>query len=224
MQNTDTSIFGDNKYNPLEERLLLRPLSRPIAFFLNKYTKITPDQVSLLGFVVTIITSYFITTSVISTISIILLYISNILDKVDGDLARVKKIASTQGQYIDGFLDVLGDFALIASWSIAFGFGVHPILILLSCVSTAIFNYHGLASPFYLNTKPNTHKQKQELTFFNKVAMNFGYGRARLFFLMIVLLIINKQELLFFILPLLILYTCMLYLRNIFIKKLTQRV
>lgn len=216
-------LFGDNKYKPIEETILLKPISLRVAKLLNKHTLITPDQVSFFGFFLTLLTSYFIITKPREIILlIVLLFTSIVFDKIDGDLARAKGIAGMKGQYVDGFLDVLGEVILIAAWVLAFTNG-DSILILISIGATALFNYHGVATPFYLNTTPNTHKESTDLSFINKLAINLGYGRAKLFILMMLLLVIGKPFFLFYILPLLILYTLTLYYRNIFIKGLTKR-
>ncbi len=224
MKNQQKSIFGENKYNPIEERVFLRPISRKVAELLNNYTEVSPDQVSAFGFLLTILTVFYIIQKPTDIFIIsALLFISIIFDKIDGDLARVKNIAGPKGQYVDGFLDVLGEVLLISAWAISFPGVIGEFLILISCASTVVFNYHGLAAPFYLETTPNTHKNNSDLSFFNRLAISFGYGRAKLFILMIATMLIGFPHFIFYLLPILLVYTLALYLRNIFVKKLTKR-
>lgn len=224
MENQQNKIFGENKYNPIEERIFLKPISKKIAQFFNNYTSITPNQVSAFGFLLTITTILFIIKKPTEIFIIsVLLFASIIFDKVDGDLARIKKIASPKGQYVDGFLDIVGEILLISAWAISFSGGVNEFIVLISCASTAIFNYHGLAAPFYLGVIPNTHKNKSQISFFNGLAISFGYGRAKLFIGMIALILIGVPYFIFYLLPILLIYTFILYLRNIFVKKLTER-
>lgn len=224
MKNQQNSIFGENKYNPIEERVFLRPISRKIATLLNNHTSITPDQISAFGFLLTILTVFCIMEKPTAIFSIVtLLFLSIVFDKIDGDLARVKNIAGPKGQYVDGFLDIFGEVLLISAWAISFSNEVDPFLILISCASTAVFNYHGLAAPFYLGVTPNTHKDSSDISSFSKLAISFGYGRAKLFLAMIATILVGFPHFIFYLLPILLGYTLVLYLRNIFVKKLTKR-
>lgn len=55
----------------------------------------------------------------LSIIAAVLLYFAQVLDCVDGEVSRVKKMSSKRGGLIDYFLDRLSDFILYLS--IAFG-------------------------------------------------------------------------------------------------------
>ena len=72
-------------------------------FFLNFMPKITPNQISLLmvlfGFTVVFM---LISIKIPLTLAgVLIIYISFLLDKVDGDIARYRKIFSLYGKYLD---------------------------------------------------------------------------------------------------------------------------
>jgi phosphatidylglycerophosphate synthase len=213
--------YGHNRYNPIEEQLLFRPLSKRLARFL-KHTAIHPDHLSVVGFLLTVGVSAIIAYTAASWwILVILLFLCMFFDKVDGDLARIKGIASTKGQYIDGMLDAVGEVLLVSGIAIA----VHPPLLLamLSAAAVVLFNYHGAAAPLYLDIVPATHKAAEKKHLATSMKELFSYGRAKLFLAIIILVIIHQLAWLFIILPLLILYTLVIFYRNVFVKKLTVR-
>lgn len=214
-------LHGDNKYKPLEEEVLFRPLSRRLAKRL-KNTKIHPDHVSLFGFILTAIVGILFFSKIGSEVLIaILLFLCLFFDKLDGDLARAKGIAGRKGQYVDGFLDVLGEMILIIG--IAKFANPPTTLAMLSIVSTVLFVYHGVSAPFYLDLKPKTHLDKEKRKPQNHLRDLFSFGRAKFFILIIILTLFGRLELLFFILPLLVFYTILIFLKNIFVERLAKR-
>lgn len=80
-----------------------RKLSKPTARILYKL-KFEPNQVTLLSFILGIL-SGFIFYYRMFILGLIVLFISEILDCADGDLARMKKKASKKGEFLDSFLD-----------------------------------------------------------------------------------------------------------------------
>ena len=213
--------YGDNRYRPLEETLLFRPLSTRLARALGK-TSIHPDQVSFIGFLFTLGTAATIAyLHPMRIVTALLLVISFVLDKADGDLARQKGIAGPKGQYVDGYLDVLGDVALVMGCAIAVN--ASPILSMLSVAAVVAFNYHGAAAPLYLTLPPSAHKQTGPKTFKDHCRDALSYGSAKFFLLLTVLALIGKLSWTFYVVPFLLLYTTALFARNIFIKKYAQR-
>jgi CDP-diacylglycerol--glycerol-3-phosphate 3-phosphatidyltransferase len=80
-----------------------RKLSRPTAIILNKLN-LEPNQVTILSFILGAI-SGFIFYYKMFIFGLIVLFISEILDCADGDLARLKKKVSKKGEFMDSFLD-----------------------------------------------------------------------------------------------------------------------
>lgn len=208
--------YGDNRYDPIEERYILRPISKKIAKALLK-TMVTPNMVSVAGFFILLIACFFIISPIPLNflIAAIVLFVAIIFDKVDGDLARMRGTAGTKGQYIDGFLDVLGEVLLTIS--LAYGFGFDNLFFIGCAIAgPLLFNYHGISAPFYLNIPPAAHKNSGKKFSWKEL---FYYGRVKHFFLIIFSLIINAPFLPFFFFSLLVPYTLTLFLKNIFIKK-----
>ncbi len=108
-----------------------RRISRRLTAVLSR-TNITPNQVSLMNFILGIFAAiilliptdtYFnliITkTPITFVIAGILTYFFNVIDGSDGELARLKFMASEQGALIDSVYDRFGEFFLI--WAMAYG-------------------------------------------------------------------------------------------------------
>lgn len=214
-------LYGQNKYNPIEEKIFLKPLSKKIAKkLINK--KISPNTISLLGFILTLLASlililkinlkYFITPFI--------LYLAILCDKIDGDLARLKNIANRKGQYIDSFFDFIGDTILTISLAYSINFN-NTIILGLAILGPNLFNYHSILAPFLLDIIPSTHLENNKEKI--KIKEFFFYGRSKHFLFIIFCFIIGLYHLPLYIFPFLIIYTFIIFLKNIFIKKLTKR-
>jgi phosphatidylglycerophosphate synthase len=87
-----------------------RKFSRPTARFLNKL-KLKPNQVTFISFILGIL-SGFIFYYKAYIVGLIVLFISEVLDCADGDLARLQKKVSKKGEFIDSFLDRIVEVAI----------------------------------------------------------------------------------------------------------------
>ena len=85
------------------DKYFYRKLSRPTARILYKL-KFEPNQVTLLSFILGILSGVIFYYRMF-ILGLIVLFISEILDCADGDLARMKKKASKKGEFMDSFLD-----------------------------------------------------------------------------------------------------------------------
>ena len=76
------------------------------------YTKVTPHQVILLSMIFGIAASYLIIQPVkwYAVIGAVLLFYKNVLDKVDGSLARAKGLDSRRGRFYDSISDFIVTF------------------------------------------------------------------------------------------------------------------
>ncbi len=218
-------LHGDNRYKPIEEEILFRPLSRRLAKKLTR-TQIHPDHVSAFGFALTVVVGLLFFSNFDSPIILaVLLFACLFFDKLDGDLARAKGIAGRKGQYIDGFLDAISEIILL----IGIAHVVHPstTLAMLSVVGSLLFVYHGVSAPFYLDLVPKPHMKTDvhtsAPTWRKHVREIFFFGRAKFFLLIIILTLVGRLDLLFYILPLLILYTVLIFLKNVFVLGLAKR-
>jgi phosphatidylglycerophosphate synthase len=221
-RNSIKEAYGDNKWRPLEEQIFLKPISKRVAkIFVN--TRISPDHFSLLGFLLTLGASLILLLKVNNHLifAAIILYLAILCDKIDGDLARLKGIAGRKGQYIDGFLDFVGEGILTISLAYVSNFN-NMFILGMAILGPALFNYHSISAPFYLDILPKTHLITNE-NIKQKIKELFYYGRAKHFLIIIISLLIKYPQLPIYIFSLLIPYTFLIFLKNIFIKKLTKR-
>ncbi len=95
-------------------RFINRPVSLKISTFLAK-TKITPNQVTFLSFLIAVIASVcFFTGEYIKIIAGgILAQLSSIIDGCDGEIARLKLSISKFGEWFDRVLDRVADGLMI---------------------------------------------------------------------------------------------------------------
>lgn len=92
------------------DKYFYRKLSRPTARILYKL-KFEPNQVTLLSFILGILSGVIFYYRMF-ILGLVVLFISEILDCADGDLARLKKRVSKKGEYMDSFLDRIVEAAV----------------------------------------------------------------------------------------------------------------
>jgi phosphatidylglycerophosphate synthase len=107
----------DNFFN-LQSLLFIGAKSLTKFFF---YTNITPHQVILLSLLFGLAASHLIIQNDMTLVLIgsLLLFYKNVLDKVDGSLARAKGLDSRRGRFYDSISDsivTLASFSAIAFW------------------------------------------------------------------------------------------------------------
>ena len=105
----------------LVSRYVNRRVSRPISRWLAK-TPATPNQVSIASFVMAL-ASLGLFVSDYSIWAGLVVQASSIVDGVDGDLARLKGMATRFGGFFDAVLDRYADVAILgglAYWSLEF--------------------------------------------------------------------------------------------------------
>jgi len=102
---TDDTFFNFQNY------LLIS--SKQITKFLY-YTPVTPHQVILFSMLIGILSSFLIIqeNNIIVIAGAVLLFYKNVLDKVDGSLARAKNIASRRGRFYDSISDFIVSLSL----------------------------------------------------------------------------------------------------------------
>jgi len=101
--------------------LIWRRLSLPITFLLAK-TRISANQVSILSLVFGILAafSYSYGTPDYLILGSFLLFVYQLLDNVDGEIARLKKQTSVKGRLYDNYTGVIKDCFLIFGLTIGF--------------------------------------------------------------------------------------------------------
>jgi CDP-L-myo-inositol myo-inositolphosphotransferase len=105
-----------NVQGDIATNLFFRPLSIRITRNLSR-TATTPTQITLFLFCLRMIASVLFLFDLYlgSIVAAILLYSAQVLDCVDGELARVKRMPSERGGLLDYFLDRISDFILYLS-------------------------------------------------------------------------------------------------------------
>ena len=115
----------------LVSRYLNRRLSRPLAALLAR-TPLTPNHVSFVSFVIALVSlslffaGYNIWAGIVAQLS-------SVFDGADGDLARIKDMASPFGGFFDAVLDRYADVAILAGftyWALEFEARVADSLVL----------------------------------------------------------------------------------------------
>lgn len=92
-------------------QLINRKFSRPTARFLADHTRATPNQITILSFLVGVASGLFFYDHPL--IGGLLAQISSILDGVDGDLAVFTRQTSSFGGFMDSVLDRYADAAIL---------------------------------------------------------------------------------------------------------------
>jgi phosphatidylglycerophosphate synthase len=108
-------------YDGLVSRHLNRKISRPITRLLAP-TGITPNQVTFISFLIALLASvaFALGSNVLGGL---LAQFSSIVDGVDGEIARLKGLASPFGAFYDAVLDRYADAAIILGmilWAVRF--------------------------------------------------------------------------------------------------------
>ena len=98
---------------------LYSKVSKHISSIIVK-TSLTPNQITIISGIFGMVGAYFLTCQ--SRIDLIyasvFIQLFTILDLVDGDIARMKKLQSQFGKWLDIFFDKLNDFLIILGLSV----------------------------------------------------------------------------------------------------------
>ncbi len=96
----------ENNFLNLQQYLFITSKHLTRFFY---YTKVTPHQVILLSMIFGVAASYLIIQPVklYAVIGAVLLFYKNVLDKVDGSLARAKGLDSRRGRFYDSISDFI---------------------------------------------------------------------------------------------------------------------
>ena len=100
-------------------RYINRRISWRITSLIVKYSiPLTPNQVSLISFALALLGAYLVAVGPM-WLGGILVQLSSIVDGVDGELARVRRMASRKGAFLDAMLDRYADIAVVAGLALA---------------------------------------------------------------------------------------------------------
>ncbi|HEX5940375.1 MAG TPA: CDP-alcohol phosphatidyltransferase family protein, partial [Dehalococcoidia bacterium] len=124
-------------------RYLNRPLSRPVARWLAP-TAITPNQVSVAALAIAgaAFGAFALGGNIVAGLAI---HASSVVDGVDGDLARAKRMSSTFGGVFDSALDRWADVVILSGmtlWSVENeGWDLAPVAGFLAVAGALLVSY-----------------------------------------------------------------------------------
>jgi len=99
------------EWDGIISQLINRKFSRPTARFLVNHTTVTPNQITIVSFLIGLASGLFFLNYLL--IGGLLAQISSILDGVDGDLAVFTEQTSSFGGFMDSVLDRYADAAIL---------------------------------------------------------------------------------------------------------------
>ena len=127
------------------------PIASRIALFLSK-TNITPNQITMLNLTFSITASFLFLfgTNIYLIIGAFLILFSYIFDLVDGKLARLKKMESKLGMFLDSIIDRISISSIIICLSIGSFIQIRNANYLVLCLFVILLFYLGEVVQFYL--------------------------------------------------------------------------
>jgi CDP-L-myo-inositol myo-inositolphosphotransferase len=138
-------------------RYINRRISRRITYLIvRRNIGITPNQLSLISFLLALLSSYLYLTR-LPAVAGVLVQLSSIVDGVDGELARVRGLQSRCGAFLDAVLDRYADVAIVVSVALyaaqLLGFWVVPVA-LLALAGDLLVSYVHLRGEHDLGVHP----------------------------------------------------------------------
>ena len=97
------------KGGSITSRLIMNYVSVPFIYFFSNFTKVTPTQITLIGFFIGLYAAYFFLIEEF-IIGVVLFELSYIFDCIDGRLARLTGKTSKIGDMFD---HILGPFLIL---------------------------------------------------------------------------------------------------------------
>lgn len=130
-----------NKY-----RKLLQPILEKVGILFSS-TGLSPNTLSLIGFIITIISSIIFginslhldPTINFSAIGSLFLLAGGFFDVIDGSVAKITKRTSRKGSFLDSILDKISETMIFLG--IAIGEFANPILCLIAVSSSLLVSY-----------------------------------------------------------------------------------
>jgi archaetidylinositol phosphate synthase len=127
-------------------RKSLQPILEKIGFLFSS-TGLSPNTLSLIGFIITIISSIIFGINTLqldptinfSAIGSLVLLAGGFFDVIDGSVAKVTKRTSRKGSFLDSTLDKISETIIFLG--IAIGGFANPILCLLAVSSSLLVSY-----------------------------------------------------------------------------------
>ncbi len=186
MDDMREKIYQASKKHKEWGMILTDYLARPVAVFLAKYTSFTPNQITIVSFLLGLAGAFFLYQgNLVVGASFAMLY--NILDMCDGMVARVKGIHSPWGHWLDG---VLG-FILFPILIFALVLGMNNYLAFILGM-LAIISYPLQYNLVYFY-KLEVQKSKEQTSMPGRLEwLRYAYGSSFFYLFLLVAALFNK--------------------------------
>ena len=168
--------------------------SRKLAYFVGNKTNLSPNQLTVIGFLFSIPAAFFFLRGDWESLIIgsILFIVSFLFDCIDGVIARLKGMTSTFGDYLDGILDAARMFILV--FGLTYGqylitkdasyltFGIFYVFIyVMQWISKYLIYMYKLKENIVTTKLPPDHPLVKKLSFFYKIKNFFEKKKVSIF-------------------------------------------
>ena len=171
-----------------------RWISFPISKLLIMYTQVTPNQVTAVSFVCTLAAGFFLFQGGYSNQvwGGIFTLLREIVDQIDGEIARVKGLSTPLGKWFDGVAGFVSTEIIIITLAIGIG---SPTALLWGMLAAIAFPMQYMLVYFY---KQDIAQSSQPIEFMSRHSpgifhhLRYLYGSAFFYVLVPILLFIRK--------------------------------
>lgn len=171
-----------------------RWISLPLTKFLILYTKFTPNHITVSSFLCTLVAGFFLLQGgyINQVWGGIFTLLREILDQMDGEMARIKGIADAWGKWFDGVAGFVSTEIIIVT--LAMGMGTERALF-WGMLAAIAFPLHYLLVYFY---KHEVIKSSEPIEFLSGPShgilyhLRFAYGSALFYVLVPILLFLHQ--------------------------------
>lgn len=111
--------------------MMVLPLVRPLTLVVVNYTSITPNVITITSILFRLVTAvaFLAGTREGYVIGAIAYYCAYLLDCMDGAVARLRKMSSEFGRFLDHFGDLAGDILILSALAFSKGMLITPMII-----------------------------------------------------------------------------------------------
>ena len=178
---------------------MLRWLSFPISKFIVRHTFVTPNEITVFSFLLSLAGGFFFLQGDHRNLIIggILVFLRQIFDQVDGEIARMKNLSSVSGKWLDGITGYLSAEIIIICLSVGIG---TPLSYFLGVFAALAYPLQYLFVYFYKleivqSSAPMAIGKENKFSF-----LRYVYGSALFYVLVPVFVFLDKPlwALLFF--------------------------
>ena len=160
------------------------PLAIGANYFAVDVKWLTPDRITLLSFIVAIVSTVFVVQggTVNFVIAAVLIHASHVLDCMDGQMARYRQTPSALGSYIDRVTDQIQ----VTLWFGAVGYAAylqsHDVIpVILAFIGVAFYGLRGYSKYVAIHTEmslDNTYLEKIASAKTTPIGAGPGFGFA----------------------------------------------